>query len=58
MRSVLIFGSYLCVAVGALVMAVGGFAFIGGDLPATMMAVPCGGVLFCGGIVGGMKINS
>lgn len=58
MRSVLIFGSYLCVAMGALLMAIGGFSYIDGNAGTTMMAVTCGGALFCGGIIGGMKINS
>ena len=58
MRSVLIFGSYLCVAVGALLMAIGGFAYIDGNPGTTIMAVTCGGSLFCAGIIGGMKINS
>lgn len=58
MRSVLIFASYVACSIGAALLAIGGFYFIGGNPGPTMALVPAGGIFFCAGIVGGMKLNS
>lgn len=58
MRSVLLFASYIACALGAVLLAIGGFYFVGGNPGPTLLYVPVGALLFCGGIIGGMKLNA
>lgn len=58
MRSALLFVSYIACALGAVLLAIGGFYYIGGNSGPTIVYTITGAALFCGGIIGGMKLNS
>jgi len=52
------FASYIAIAIGAVLLALGGFAYVDFRPGPAMVLVVIGGVCFSAGIVGGMKINS